>query len=102
MPVYEFRCPSCGKVFERKRPREKAGTGARCPDDGKKANRVFGAAIIGVSGGDDAFGDLSATLAACPTWVEGCRAWVEGCRAWAAACRAWRDSTWAVASASSG
>ncbi len=58
MPVYEFRCPSCGKVFDRKRPREKAGRGARCPDDGKKANRVFGAAIIGVGGGDDAFGDL--------------------------------------------
>ncbi len=60
MPIYEFRCPSCGKVFERTRPREKAGTGARCPDDGKKANRVFGAAIIGVGGlSDDAFGDLS-------------------------------------------
>lgn len=59
MPVYEFRCPSCGNVFERVRPREKASTGARCPDDGKQAQRIFGAAIIGVGGtSDEGFGDL--------------------------------------------
>lgn len=61
MPVYEFRCPACGKVFERTRPVSKAGQGARCPDDGKQANRVFGAAIIGVGatsgGGFDDLGD---------------------------------------------
>lgn len=61
MPVYEFRCPSCGKAFERTRPVSKAGQGARCPDDGKRANRVFGAAVIGVgasSGGFDDLGDM--------------------------------------------
>lgn len=58
MPVYEFRCPSCGNVFERKRPVQKASQGARCPDDGKTAQRIFGAAIIGVGGGGDDFGDL--------------------------------------------
>ena len=59
MPIYEFRCPSCGNVFEKNRPRAKASMGARCPDDRKKANRVFGAAIIGVGGlSDDAFGDI--------------------------------------------
>lgn len=62
MPVYEFRCPSCGKVFERTRPVSKAGQGARCPDDGKRANRVFGAAVIGVGassgGGFDDLGDM--------------------------------------------
>ena len=60
MPVYEFRCPSCGKVFERTRPVSKAGQGARCPDDGKQTHRVFSAAVIGIgsaSSGDD-FGDL--------------------------------------------
>ncbi len=59
MPIYEFRCPSCGKVFERKRSREEASKGARCPDDNKTANRIFGAAIIGVSSGDaGGFGDM--------------------------------------------
>ena len=58
MPIYEFRCPSCEKVFERKRPVGKASQGARCPDDGKNAQRIFGAAIIGVSSGGDDFGDL--------------------------------------------
>ena len=62
MPVYEFRCPSCGKAFERTRPVSKAGQGARCPDDGKRANRVFGAAVIGVGassgGGFDDLGDM--------------------------------------------
>ncbi len=57
MPIYEFNCASCGKVFERKRPVEKASQGARCPECGKGAQRIFGAAIIGVGGGDD-FGDL--------------------------------------------
>lgn len=58
MPIYEFRCPSCGKVFERKRPVQKASQGARCPDDSKMAQRIFGASIIGVGGGGDDFGDL--------------------------------------------
>lgn len=57
MPIYEFSCAECGRVFERKRPVEKASQGARCPDCGKSAQRIFGAAIIGVGGGDD-FGDL--------------------------------------------
>ena len=58
MPIYEFRCPACGNVFERNRPVAKAGQGARCPDDGKPAQRIFGAAVIGVGGGGDDFGDL--------------------------------------------
>ena len=58
MPIYEFNCAACGRVFERKRPVEKASQGARCPDCGKNAQRVFGAAIIGVGGGGDDFGDL--------------------------------------------
>lgn len=66
MPVYEFRCPSCGKVFERTRPVSKAGQGARCPDDGKQTHRVFSAAVIGIgaaSGGDlDDLGDMGGDM----------------------------------------
>lgn len=46
MPVYEFRCPDCGKTFDVLRPREKAGDSAACPDDGSEAIRVFGATFI--------------------------------------------------------
>ena len=53
MPVYEFRCPKCTKAFDLVRPRSKAGAAAKCPDDGTKAHRVFGAGIIGVGSGDD-------------------------------------------------
>ena len=64
MPIYEFRCPSCGNVFERKRPVAKASQGAKCPEDGKNAQRIFGAAIIGVGSGDAMadLGDLGAGM----------------------------------------
>lgn len=76
MPLYEFRCPSCGKVFERQRPVAKASQRARCPDDGKNAQRIFGAAIIGVGGGDDSFdlgdlGDLGAMGGGMPPGMGG-------------------------------
>ncbi len=60
MPIYEFRCPKCEQAFDLVRPRSKAGAAAKCPDDGTKAHRVFGAGIIGVgsSSGDFDLGDL--------------------------------------------
>ena len=41
MPVYDFRCPKCGREFEVSRPRSEAGNPAVCPDDGTEGVRIF-------------------------------------------------------------
>jgi putative FmdB family regulatory protein len=57
MPIYDFRCPKCGRVFEVTRPRSEAGNPASCPDDGTEGVRNY--ASVGIlrgaesSGGDD-------------------------------------------------
>ncbi len=60
MPIYEFRCPKCGRSFDVVRPRDKAGRSAKCPDDGTRGQRLFTFAIaLGSSGGGDFdFGDM--------------------------------------------
>lgn len=40
MPVYAFRCPSCGP-FDLSRPMAEAGKPARCPACGGEARRIF-------------------------------------------------------------
>ena len=40
MPAYDYQCPACGKVSE-KRHGMKEKPAARCPDCGKKAVRHF-------------------------------------------------------------
>jgi putative FmdB family regulatory protein len=56
MPIYDFRCPKCGRVFEVSRPRDRAGDPAECPDDGTLGVRNY--ASVGIlrgtqeSGGD--------------------------------------------------
>ena len=42
MPVYDYRCPSCGQSFEVTRPRSEAGDPAMCPHDGTQGERVWG------------------------------------------------------------
>jgi putative FmdB family regulatory protein len=46
MPTYEFRCDTCGQVFEERRPLARAGEPAVCPADGGMAHRVFNAEAI--------------------------------------------------------
>lgn len=46
MPIYDFRCPKCGRVFEVSRPRSEAGNPALCPDDGTEGVRNF--ASVGI------------------------------------------------------
>ncbi len=42
MPTYEYECSSCGHTFERFES-IKAGNKKKCPECGKRANRIIGA-----------------------------------------------------------
>ena len=46
MPIYEFRCPKCQRVFDVFRQRAEAGQAASCPDDGTEGQRIFSAAVL--------------------------------------------------------
>lgn len=41
MPIYEYRCPDCGKDFELMRPFSEADEPAPCPDCGAKGERML-------------------------------------------------------------
>jgi putative FmdB family regulatory protein len=41
MPLYDFRCPACGLMFEVSRSFSQAGKEANCPVDGSVAERVY-------------------------------------------------------------
>jgi putative FmdB family regulatory protein len=65
MPVYDFRCPQCGQIFELTRPRSEAGDPAHCPNDGTLGERIWtsiaiprGAPEPGKSDADDPLAGL--------------------------------------------
>ena len=41
MPSYEFRCRSCGQVFEKVFPLNGRQAGVRCPSGHRKVRRVY-------------------------------------------------------------
>ena len=41
MPIYEFRCPSCGQTFELRRPLSRASDTAACPDCQTESERIL-------------------------------------------------------------
>ncbi len=41
MPIYEFSCSVCGKVFEKNIPMDQLASGVRCPDGHSKVRRVY-------------------------------------------------------------
>ena len=69
MPIYEFRCSKCKKMFEVTRSRDQAGDPASCPEDGAAGARMWNSSAIAGFGAnelDDDFGndfgsDLSAS-----------------------------------------
>ncbi len=53
MPVYEYRCVTCGGKFEKLRSMSAADSGVACPDCGSEARRLvstFAAFTKGESG----------------------------------------------------
>jgi len=41
MPIYEYRCSSCGNIFELRRPFSQAGEPATCPQCGGKGEKLL-------------------------------------------------------------
>ncbi len=41
MPVYEFSCSECGKVFEKNVPFDKSFSNIRCPAGHQKVHRIY-------------------------------------------------------------
>ncbi len=41
MPLYEYYCQSCDKVFEALRPLRRSGEPAPCPECGRDAERIM-------------------------------------------------------------
>ena len=55
MPVYEYRCPDCTTLFEKRVSFADAERGALCPSCGTSARKLLSTfAAIGVAGGAEA------------------------------------------------
>ena len=51
MPLYEFKCRTCGCTFEERRPMSEANTPATCPDGHDGAVRMLSVfANVGAAG----------------------------------------------------
>ncbi|MCC7176637.1 MAG: zinc ribbon domain-containing protein [Bryobacterales bacterium] len=59
MPLYEYRCNSCGEVFDKLRPFSRADQDVRCPRCGSEATErqlsTFSAGGCGGSGSSGRF-----------------------------------------------
>lgn len=67
MPVYSYRCPSCGSAFDKFLPMARCGEGQICPECGKAAEKQIVAPAV--------LDDLPGY--SCPVtgrWIEGRRA----------------------------
>ena len=54
MPIYEFRCRSCGSTFTQTRPMSASGDPARCPDGHDDTVRLLGIAAVAGNAGQAA------------------------------------------------
>lgn len=53
MPIYEYKCPSCGDVFEQRRPMSQATEPAACPSCKTESPRAISRLARVSSGGSD-------------------------------------------------
>ncbi|HJL77588.1 MAG TPA: zinc ribbon domain-containing protein [Acidimicrobiales bacterium] len=51
MPLYDYRCGTCGSVFEVRRPMSESGEPAVCPDGHEGARRLL--SVFAAVGGTD-------------------------------------------------
>jgi putative FmdB family regulatory protein len=61
MPIYEYKCPACGDVFEQMRPMSQATNPAPCPSCKTESPRTvsrLARAGAGSSGGEGGADDL--------------------------------------------
>lgn len=54
MPLYEYRCATCGERFELLRPMSRSSELATCPSGHRRAERVVSIFAAQVKGGDGA------------------------------------------------
>jgi len=56
MPIYEYKCPSCGDIFEQMRPMSQATNPAACPRCKTESPRTISRLARAASGGGDGGG----------------------------------------------
>jgi len=64
MPIYEYRCQSCGTSFEQRRPASESGATATCPEGHPGARRrlsVFATASRSAAGPPSTAGGVPGT-----------------------------------------
>lgn len=59
MPIYEYRCPHCGRVFEARRAFADAEVPAACPDDGAAGERLLSSPVLRLPGRGSETPDIS-------------------------------------------
>ena len=58
MPIYEYKCPSCGDVFEQRRPMSQATDPASCPSCNAQSPRTISRLARVSHGGEGEGGDF--------------------------------------------
>lgn len=53
MPIYEYKCPSCGDVFEQRRPMSQATDPAPCPSCHAESPRTISRLARVAHGGEE-------------------------------------------------